>query len=258
MWTVWSLENDLVSRRLHEDPGIIGDGGTEALLGSLDRVWDPEESRDSLIRSGDRGWNPEVSVIGPGGHMRIQGFSLRSGDRIGPLVYLDPKVVWEIEKVWIRRSLVGTRRFGSGDRWLEPEGLDPEIAGWNPEEPRGSSLDPEILGLEPGGYGGTRRYGARIRTRSSFGTQNVLFFARTVLRLSRQDYYRYLFGFRILPLGSWPLSSSYAVFYFCRKSLTCLEGAGVGVMTQVPGLRCFPRLEKQDLDCSMYFTVLLQ
>ncbi|KAF3525374.1 hypothetical protein F2Q69_00048818 [Brassica cretica] len=42
MWTVWSLENDLVTLRLHEDPGITGDGGTEALLGSLDRVWDSE------------------------------------------------------------------------------------------------------------------------------------------------------------------------------------------------------------------------
>ncbi|KAF3546345.1 hypothetical protein DY000_02006493 [Brassica cretica] len=90
MWTVWSLENDLVTRRLHEDPGITGDGGTEALLGSLDR-----ESRDSLVRSGDRGWNPEVSVVGPRGRMRIQGFSRRSGDRIGTLVHLDPEVVWE-------------------------------------------------------------------------------------------------------------------------------------------------------------------
>ncbi|KAF3508190.1 hypothetical protein F2Q69_00005765 [Brassica cretica] len=95
MWTVWSLENDLVTRRLHEDPGITGDGGTEALLGSLDRVWDPEESRDSLVRSGDRGWNPDVSVVGPGGRMRIQGFSRRSRDRIGTLVYLDPELVWE-------------------------------------------------------------------------------------------------------------------------------------------------------------------
>ena len=85
-----------------------------------------------------------------------------------------------------------------------------------------------------------------------------LFFAEPVLRLPRKDYYRYLFGFRIMPLGSWPLSSSYDVFYFCRKSLTGLKGAGVGVVTQVPGLRCFPRLEKQDLDCSMCFTVLLQ
>ncbi|KAF3562472.1 hypothetical protein DY000_02014389 [Brassica cretica] len=174
MWIVWSLENDLVSRRLHEDPGIIGDGGTEALLGSLDRVWDPEESRDSLIRSGDRGWNPEVSVIGPGGR-------------------------------------VGTQRFGSGDRWLEPGGLDPAIAGWNPKVWIRRSLV------------GTRRFFEVVMT-----PMRPRLHIGTVLRLSRQDYYRYLFGFRILPLGSWPLSSSYAVFYFCRKSLTCLEGAGVG------------------------------
>ncbi|KAF3553792.1 hypothetical protein F2Q69_00012851 [Brassica cretica] len=68
------------------------------------------------------------------------------------------------------------------------------------------------------------------RTESTFGT---------VLRLPRQDYYGYLFGFRILPLGSWPLSSSYVVFYFCRKSLTGLVGAGVGVMTQMPGFAAF-------------------
>ena len=83
------------------------------------------------------------------------------------------------------------------------------------------------------------RSGACIRARSSLGTRNILLFAGTVLRLTRQGYYRYLFEFRILPLGSWPLSSSYAVFYFCRKSLTGLEGAGVGVMTQVPGFAAF-------------------
>ncbi|KAF3561676.1 hypothetical protein DY000_02014426 [Brassica cretica] len=207
MWTVWSLENDLVTRRLHEDPGIIEDGGTNALLGSLDRVWNPEESGDSRIRSGDRGLNPEVSVIGPGGqsYYAFEGVLEPGG--------LDPE------------SLVGTRRFF-------------EVV-MTPMRPR-------------------LHRGVRTRTRSSLGTRNVLFFAGTVLRLPRQVYYRYLFGFRILPLGSWPLSSSYAVFYFCRKSLTGLEGAGVGVMTQVPGLRCFPRLEKQDLDCFLYFTVLLQ
>ncbi|KAF2539346.1 hypothetical protein F2Q68_00021172 [Brassica cretica] len=91
------------------------------------------------------------------------------------------------------------------------------------QEPGGSSLDPEIFDWKPEAIGEP---------------------GGTVLRLPRQDYYRYLFGFRILPLGSWPLSSSYDVFYFCRKSL--------------PGLRYFPRLEKQDLDCSLYFTVLLQ
>ncbi|KAF2576231.1 hypothetical protein F2Q70_00003793 [Brassica cretica] len=219
MWAVWSLESDLVTRRLNEDPGIIGDGGAWAPLGSLDHVWDPEVP------------------------IRPRGFFLRSGDRIGTLVHLDPEAF---------------------EAMVEPRGLDPEIVVWNPEEPRGSSLDPEIFDWnpeairEPGGYRGTQRSGSRIETRSSLGTQNFLIFAGTVLRLPRQDYYRYLSGFRIMPLGSWPLSSSYDVFYFCMKSLTGLEGASVGVMTQVPGLRCFPRLEKQDLDCSMYFIVHLQ
>ncbi|KAF3550338.1 hypothetical protein DY000_02006524 [Brassica cretica] len=67
----------------------------------------------------------------------------------------------------------------------------------------------------------------------------IFVFARTILRLPRQDYYRYLFGFRILPLRSWPLSSSYDIFYFCRKSLTGLEDAGMGVLTQVPDFAAF-------------------
>ena len=70
------------------------------------------------------------------------------------------------------------------------------------------------------------------------GTRNICF-RRDLLRLPRQDYYRNMFGFWILQLGSWPLSSSYVVFYFCRKSLTCLEGAGVGVITQVPFFAAF-------------------
>ncbi|KAF3501704.1 hypothetical protein F2Q69_00042173 [Brassica cretica] len=164
-------------------------GGAEALLGSLDRVWDPEESGDFLIRSVDRGWNPEVSVIGPEGRMRVQGCSL------------DPEIVSRPWCTWTLRSH-GNPKIG------------------------GSHKDPEFL-----------------------ENPECFVFAGTVLHLPRQDYYRYLFGFSILPLGSWPLSSSYVVFYFCRKSLTCLDGAGVGVMTQVPSLRCFPLLEKQDLDC---------
>ncbi|KAF3547502.1 hypothetical protein DY000_02008189 [Brassica cretica] len=52
----------------------------------------------------------------------------------------------------------------------------------------------------------------------SSGRTSVCIPSGTVLRLPRQDYSRYLFGFLILPLGSWPLSSSYDVFYFCRKS----------------------------------------
>ncbi|KAF3607172.1 hypothetical protein DY000_02048444 [Brassica cretica] len=44
----------------------------------------------------------------------------------------------------------------------------------------------------------------------------------------RRGHYRYLLGFRILPLGSWPLSSSRAARCFCRKPLSDLEGAGMG------------------------------
>ncbi|KAF2548901.1 hypothetical protein F2Q70_00021513 [Brassica cretica] len=204
MWTVWCLENDHMIRRLHEDPGIIGEGGTRAPLGSLDCLWDTEffsigPGTETGARRRCR--NPEI---------------LYSGDRTGALMHLDPEAF---------------------EAMLESGGLDPEIVFWNLEEPGDSSLDHEIFDWNPEAIGEP---------------------GGTVLRLPRQDYYRYLFGFRILPLGSWPLSSSCAVFYFCRKSLTSLEGAGVGVMTQVPGLRCFPRLEKQDLDCSMCFTVLLQ
>ncbi|KAF3566994.1 hypothetical protein DY000_02014509 [Brassica cretica] len=207
----WSLENDLVIWRLHEDPGIIGDGGAEALLGSLDRVWDPEvpvRPRGLLSgpgglfsRSWDRDWGPEAMSYENTWFFPLIWRSYRDpGNRIRP-----SRPCWN-PKVWIRRLLVGTRRF-----------FEVVMTPMRPRLHRG-----------------------------------------TILYLPRQDYYRYLFGFRILPLGSWPFSSSYAVFYFCRKSLTSLEGAGVGVMTQVPGLCCFPRLEKQDLDGSMYFTVLLQ
>ncbi|KAF3586871.1 hypothetical protein F2Q69_00029023 [Brassica cretica] len=78
------------------------------------------------------------------------------------------------------------------------------------------------------------------RTDDSYQLESyVLPELRTVLRLPWQDYYRYQFGLRILPLGSWPLSSSYDVFYFCRKSLTGLEDAGMGVITQVPGFAAF-------------------
>ncbi|KAF3555213.1 hypothetical protein F2Q69_00012601 [Brassica cretica] len=121
------------------------------------------------------------------------------------------------------------------DPWIFISG--PE-AVYNPEVFKNPKvvLNPEVT-FGPRGPGIFSGPGDCMRTRS-------LLITWTVLRLSRQDCYRYLLGFRILPLRNWPLSSSFAVFYFCRKSLTGLEGAGVGVMTQVPGLRCFPRLEK--------------
>ena len=118
------------------------------------------------------------------------------------------------------RSLTGTRRLQG----------NPEVL-------------PQILYIGPGIVWGTLgflfRSGACIWTRTSLGTRNILLFVGSVLRLPRQDYYWYLFGFRILPLGSWPLSISYVVFYFCRKSLTGLEGAGVSVMTQVQAYAAF-------------------
>ncbi|KAF3581744.1 hypothetical protein DY000_02030722 [Brassica cretica] len=90
-----------------------------------------------------------------------------------------------------------------------------------------SPLDPKIVS-GPGGL---------VRTGRSFGNPEALRSFQDpetawgpegiVLRLPRQDCYRYLLGFRILPIRSWPLSSSYPVFYFCRKSLTGLEGSEV-------------------------------
>ncbi|KAF3603620.1 hypothetical protein F2Q69_00037713 [Brassica cretica] len=170
-------------------------------------IWDLVEIRGSWRSRGSL-WTLR-SRLGPGGP-----FS-RSWDRDW-----GPEAMWESGDSLVRS---GDSLIRSGDRGWNPEafeamsepgGFDPEIIFWNPEEPRGSSLDHEIFDWNPEAIGEP---------------------GGTVLRLPRQGYYRYLFGFRILPPGSWPLSSSYVVFYFCRKSLTGLEGAGVGVMTQVPG-----------------------
>ncbi|KAF3507023.1 hypothetical protein F2Q69_00005975 [Brassica cretica] len=125
-----------------------------------------------------------------------------------------------------------------GRFWSPEAALDPAVTF----RTRRLSKDPEVI-WEPRGPGG------RIRTRMSFGNPEVPSDPEdpetawgpegTILCLPRQDCSWYLFGFRILPLGSWPLSSSYVVFYFCGKSLTSLEGAGVGVMTQVPAFAAF-------------------
>ncbi|KAF2534791.1 hypothetical protein F2Q70_00029560 [Brassica cretica] len=157
----------------------------------------------------------------------------------------------------ISGDLVGTRRFSR----LDPEvvnpkvsSLDPEI--WNPEGPYSASLGNATTGTcldftfcrsEAGHYQvvpllqGLARIGGvwrpdpapcRRMLSAPRCPYRVLPTRGTVLCLSRQGYYRYLFGFHILPLRSWPLSSSYAVFYFCRKSLTGLEGAGVVPLLQ--------------------------
>ncbi|KAF2617905.1 hypothetical protein F2Q68_00040138 [Brassica cretica] len=122
----WSLENDLVIRRLTRGSGdhrrwrrkgsswilklCLALGGL--LSGSWDRDWARRRCR-----------NPEI---------------LQS----------DPEIV------------VGTRRFlwllfdpEAFEAMLEPGGLDPEIVVWNPEEPKGSSLDPEIFDWNPEAIG---------------------------------------------------------------------------------------------------------
>ncbi|KAF3561805.1 hypothetical protein DY000_02014990 [Brassica cretica] len=122
--------------------------------------------------------------------------------------------------------------LGPGGRFRNPE-----VALRSFGNPEGSSLDPEIA----------------FRTRRSYGNLDVLLRTyldpgvmwepiETILRLPRQDYYWYLFGSRILPLGSSPLSSSYGACCFCRKPLSDLGGAGVdlpSVVTQAPDFTAF-------------------
>ncbi|KAF3504114.1 hypothetical protein F2Q69_00042161 [Brassica cretica] len=164
-------------------------------------------------------------------------------------LYLDPEVAWEPGEdvlppvlrskwnvvVYDASLFVGyvRTRGSSGDPEVSrsPEVIfescdcirDPEVSLDHPEivsGPRGLYLDPEVA-WEPGG---------------------------TILRLPRQGYYRYLFGFRILPLGSWPLSRSYVVFYFCRKSLTSFRGCWCG---------CYdPSASCNDLDAPFIFGTL--
>ena len=73
-------------------------------------------------------------------------------------------------------------------------------------------------------------------------------FAGTVLHLPRKDYYWYMFGSRLMPLGSWPLSISYVACSFCRKPLLDLGGCLCGsTWCSDPSakLYCFPRLDKK-------------
>ncbi|KAF3488249.1 hypothetical protein F2Q69_00052822 [Brassica cretica] len=157
------------------------------------------------------------SYLGPGGHRGTHRFSFRSRDCIG-----DPEVVGEPGGSPSDPKIA----FVAQRSWGEPEGspLDPGIMTG------ARRLNPEVLPQILRSLIGTGRlYGnPEVLPQILYtGPEIVWRTVGTVLRLPRQDYYRYLFGFCILPLGSWPLLSSYVVFYFCRKSLTGLEGAGV-------------------------------
>ncbi|KAF2570179.1 hypothetical protein F2Q70_00004156 [Brassica cretica] len=250
------------------DPEIVS--GPECLVGtrrfsfrSSDRIWtrrscgNPETWR-SPLEPGDRLGTQRFlqtlrSYFGPRGRIR----TWRSFGN--PEVPSDPEVVFKTRRSFGNPEVPSdpevvfrTRRsFGNSEVPSDPEVvfrtrrsyLGPEEVVSNPEV----ALDPEVI-LNP-------EVALDLEVLRSFQDPETAWGPEgTVLRLPRQDYSRYLFGFSILSLGSRPLSSSYVVFYFCRKSLTGLEGAGVGFMTQMPGLRCFPRLEKQDLDCSMHLT----
>ncbi|KAF2588335.1 hypothetical protein F2Q70_00039317 [Brassica cretica] len=143
----------------------------------------------------------------------------------GPEAVYNPEVFYEPGARFEPGGHLGTRRF-----LLDPKVILNLEVVWEPG-------DPEVV-LNPGLYKNSEVY--LFQALISFQDPETAWAPEgTVLRLPRQDNSRYLFGFRILPLGSWPLSSSYAVFYFCRKSLTGLEGAGVGVMTQVLGFAAF-------------------
>ncbi|KAF2608921.1 hypothetical protein F2Q68_00043880 [Brassica cretica] len=86
-------------------------------------------------------WDPEVFSLGP----ETEDGARRRSYRVFPL---DPEIVSGPWCIWTLRSCGDPKAF---EAVLELGGLDPEIAGWNPEEPGGSSLDHEILLI------GTRR-----------------------------------------------------------------------------------------------------
>ncbi|KAF3523522.1 hypothetical protein F2Q69_00047195 [Brassica cretica] len=122
---------------------------------------------------------------------------------------------------WILRSRLGP---GCSRHTLRSFIWDPEVFSLGPGTETGARkrcLDPEISGWNP-------EIGGKHKDPEFLGNPECFVFPGIVLRLPRQDCY--------------------------RKSLTGLEGAGVGVMTQVSGLRCFPSLEMQDLDCSLYIS----
>ncbi|KAF3548875.1 hypothetical protein DY000_02007350 [Brassica cretica] len=153
---------------------------------------------------------------------------------------------WGLMKEWNRRLLSGLRGGPRDFRWNLQ---DHEIAF----RTRRLHGNPEVFLLDPEIVFGSQRGHVRIRKSSwepggfpfriirsyldpEFPWEPEMFgLSWTVLPLPRQDYYRYLFGSRILPLGSWPLSISYAACFFCRKPLSDIGGAGVdlpGVVDQ--------------------------
>ncbi|KAF3514252.1 hypothetical protein F2Q69_00005852 [Brassica cretica] len=167
--------------------------------------------------------DPEI-VWGPGGRggawrggVRTQRFFDRSGDlSCNPEVF--EIVIGPLSRVRIQGFPIDPE-IVSGPWCLH---LDPEVA-WEPGDPKIFDWNPEVLEVEPGDYSLDPEI-------FDWNPEAIGEPGGTVLRLPRQDYY--------------------------RKSLTCFRGCWCGCYDPSARLRCFPRLEKQDFDCSMYFTVV--
>ncbi|KAF3573354.1 hypothetical protein F2Q69_00059526 [Brassica cretica] len=136
----WSLETDLVTRGLREDPGVAwgprGRGGARRFSLDPEIVFGAQRFPYTM-RSymGLRGPSLDPGIL--------TGARRRSGDRIGTLGF------YPFSKV-IFRPLRPYRN-------PEVSSLDPEIFDWNPDvlkaEPGGSSLDPEIFDWNPEAIG---------------------------------------------------------------------------------------------------------
>ncbi|KAF3505584.1 hypothetical protein F2Q69_00005987 [Brassica cretica] len=188
-------------------------------------------------------WNPEAGwtfVLEPGGWM-----DLRPGTRM--LVELLSKnlmVVWTFKGTFsyifstrsrLRRNpemLLGFEcRFWSPEAALDPEDLEvvlnPEVAR-DPEVP----LDPEVvLNLEVSfGPGGRFEPGEVVLNPEVALIPEVVLNPEVALDPEAQRSFQD-------PETAWGPEGT--VLCLPRKSLTCLEGAGVGVMTQVPGFEAF-------------------
>ncbi|KAF3549612.1 hypothetical protein DY000_02007543 [Brassica cretica] len=171
-------------------------------------------------RSGDLSWNPEDSRDWTLRSCKNMGYPFRSGDRIRTL---------------------------ASEAVLEPRGLDIEITDWNPEV-----LLKFVVTL--------------MRLRLHRGSR--FFFIFGTLRPYRNPEGQYSAFLGKATTGTCLDSHSAArklatiEFLYCiillHEVTDMLRGCWCGCYDPSARLRCFPRLEKHDLYCSLYFTVLLQ
>ncbi|KAF3589050.1 hypothetical protein F2Q69_00028797 [Brassica cretica] len=221
----WSLEMALLTRRLCKDPVISwGPGGLlETRRGRV-------ETQRFSLRSWDHDWSPKVVWEPEDSLIDLEIVVGTRRDRIGTLVF-----------IFGPGGHMGTRRPLRPYRNPEVSSLNPKIFDWNPEVlevamtpmrlrlNRGSSLDPEIFDWnpeamwEPGGSSSD----AIHRTQNRVGNRR---FPLQIGGLHMDPEFRgnpedlFLQG---------PYSASLG------ETTTDLEGAGVSVVTQVPGFAAF-------------------